>query len=155
MGRSIPVNPNKLSRAAAAAQVGDLFHQINHRIRRAAAAEFEPLGLTGSQMRALRTIHVHSGQDDGPIRMSALADALGIVRRSATSVVDDLEQRGFVERVHDSDDRRAVGVRITDEGRATIAEVRGRRLSAAGQVLQPLSTDELLTLRTLLQRLCC
>lgn len=151
MGRSIPANRKKPSRAETAAEVGDLFHQINHRIRRTAAAEFEPLGITGAQLRALRTIHA----SDGPIRMSALADALGIVRRSATSVVDELEARGYVARVDDPADRRAVGVVLTDAGRAAIAEVRGRRLSAAGQVLRPLDDDELQRLRTLLQRLCC
>jgi len=151
MGRSIPTNSKHPSRAETAAQVGDLFHQVNHRIRRVAASEFEPLGITNSQMRALRTIQVH----DGPVRMSALADSLGIVRRSATSVVDDLEQRGLVERIDDPHDRRAVGVQLTGAGRAAIAAVRGRRLSAADQILQPLNTDELLTLRALLQRLCC
>ena len=33
-----------------------------------------------------------------PVRMSELADRLGIARRSATSVVDELVDRGLVER---------------------------------------------------------
>ena len=151
MGRKIPAGGTSPSRSEKAAAVGDLFHQVNHRIRRTAAAELEPLGVTGGQMRALRTIQLA----DGPIRMSGLADALGIVRRSATSVVDELEQRGLVERVDDPDDRRAVGVELTDAGRAALLRARGLRRGAAEQVLQPLTDDELERLRTLLQRLCC
>ena len=56
--------------------VTDLLHQVNHRIRRTAAGEFEPLGVTAAQMRALRTL----ARCDRPMRMSELAESLGIVR---------------------------------------------------------------------------
>ncbi len=132
-----------------AAEVADLLHQVNHRIRRQAAATFAPLGATSAQMRAMRVL----GRCDAPIRMSELAEALGIVRRSATSVVDDLEHLGFARRVDDPTDRRAVGVELTATGRTVMADARRRRRTAAGQILGPLSDRELRSLRDLLRRL--
>ena len=132
-----------------AADVADLLHQVNHRIRRQAAETLEPLGATTAQMRAIRAL----ARRGTPMRMSELSEALGIVRRSATSVVDDLEQLGFARRVDDPTDRRAVGVELTPAGRKVMADARRRRRAAAGQVLEPLADHELRTLRDLLQRL--
>ena len=154
MARSIPGTPTSSEAAQAAdraATVADLLHQVNHRIHRVAAEELEPLRITSAQMRALRTLHHHGA----PMRMSGLAAALGIVRRSATSVVDELEARGLVERMANANDRRAVEVQLTDAGRETLAELRGRRVDAAGRVLGQLNVDDLEQLRVLLERLRC
>jgi DNA-binding MarR family transcriptional regulator len=131
-----------------ATEVADLLHHVNHAIRRRAAAEAEPNSVTSSQMRAMRMLV----RRDTPMRMSELADALGIVRRSATSVVDDLEQLGLVERVGDPVDRRAVGVLLTAAGRKVMADARRRRRTAAGRVLAPLGDSDLKALRALLLR---
>src|SRR4051794_2784765 len=93
-----------------AAEVADLLHLVNHRIRRAAAGDAPPSSLPGAPMRALRTL-LRAG---APMRMSALAAELGVARRSATSVVDDLEAAGLVRRVPDAHDRRAIDVEVTE-----------------------------------------
>jgi DNA-binding MarR family transcriptional regulator len=142
MPRSVPQAPDL------ATEVADLLHHVNHTIRRQAVADSDPNGVTSSQMRALRTLT----RRGAPMRMSELAEALGIVRRSATSVVDDLEQLGLVERIADPVDRRAVGVQLTDAGRKVMAEARRRRRTAAGRVLAPLDQPDLEVLRSLLQR---
>jgi DNA-binding MarR family transcriptional regulator len=131
-----------------ATEVADLLHHVNHTIRRQAVAESDPGGVRSSQMRAMRTLIRRST----PMRMSELADALGIVRRSATSVVDDLEQLGLAERIDDPVDRRAVGVQLTDAGRKVMADARRRRRTAASQVLSSLSMADLEVLRSLLSR---
>ena len=94
---------------------------------------------TTAQLRAIRAL----ARRTAPIRMSELAEALGIVRRSATSVVDDLEHLGFARRVDDPTDRRAVGVELTPAGRKLMADARRRRRTAAGQVLGSLADQEL------------
>ena len=142
MPRVIPEAPDL------ATEVADLLHHVNHTIRRQAMADSGQSGVTSSQMRAMRTLIRRSD----PMRMSELADALGIVRRSATSVIDGLEQLGLVRRTEDPTDRRAVGIQLTDAGRKTMADARRRRRSAAGQVLGALSESDLTTLRSLLRR---
>lgn len=40
---------------------------------------------------------------------------------AATAMVDSLFKKGFVERIHDPDDRRQVYARLTETGRAIVA----------------------------------
>ena len=75
-------------------QLADLFQRLMRRLRRAQAERLAPLGLTPAQERALRTIT----RSEEPLRMTELADQLGIVPRSVTTVVDALEQAGLVRR---------------------------------------------------------
>lgn len=84
-------------------------------LRRSSRSELEPFGLTPSQSRALGVV---SRYGDAPPRLGDIAAKLDIAPRSATEVVDALQERGLVERVPDPTDRRAVTIRLTAEGRA-------------------------------------
>lgn len=143
MGRSIPAAPD------VSAEVADLVGAVARQIRMSANRELEPLGITWGQMRALRTV----AHCDGRIRMSDLADRLNIARRSATSVVDELVERGLVDRHPGEHDRRAVEVGLTSAGRQLLDKVRRRRRATAHELTASLAPDELDTLRDLLWRL--
>lgn len=142
MGRSIPADP-------LSAEVADLIGTVGRRIRRATSRELGPLGVTWGQVRALRTL----ARCGGPVRMSDLADRLRIARRSATSVVDELADRGLAVRQPDPTDRRAVAVTVTPAGWALLEGLTDRRRSAAAELTASLSPTELAQLRDLLQRL--
>ena len=60
------------------------------------------------------------------MRPGALAEHLRIAPRSATEVVDDLQERGLVERAPDPADRRATLVRLTEAGAAAGTDDPGR-----------------------------
>ncbi|MFC6704060.1 MarR family winged helix-turn-helix transcriptional regulator [Flexivirga alba] len=64
-------------------------------LRRSTMGELEPFGLTPSQSRALGVISRHC---DRPLRLGDIAAHLDIAPRSATEVVDALEERGLVRR---------------------------------------------------------
>ena len=55
-----------------------------------------------------------------PRTPTLLARIQGVTPATATATVNTLEQRGWVSREHDSDDRRRVIVSLTDEGRAVL-----------------------------------
>lgn len=131
-----------------ATEVADLLQAVAHRLRREARVGLDSVGVTWAQARALRTL----ARREGPTRMSELADALHIARRSATSVVDELEGRGLVRRGTDPHDRRAVTVEVTGAGQQVLAEARDRRRAATIGMLGRLSAAELRTLRDLLAR---
>lgn len=135
--------------AAPLDEVSDLLHAVNRRIRTRANRDLDPIGITGAQARALRTI-AHRGE---PVRMSELAELLGIVRRSATSVVDELAERGLVERRPDPVDRRGVAVAVTPAGSALLRRLKKRRRAAAADVLGGLTPDQVTQLRDLLRAL--
>lgn len=57
----------------------------------------------------------------GPLRISELAAADRCSQPTATTTVQRLEQRGWVQRSTDPDDSRAVRIAVTAEGRAELA----------------------------------
>ncbi|MFC9690535.1 MarR family winged helix-turn-helix transcriptional regulator [Kribbella sp. NPDC056951] len=130
-----------------AEQIAARLDDILRRQRRAAKADVE--GLTHGRFRVLRTLD----QADRPLRLSELATQLGIVPRSATSVVDDLEAGGLLARQPDPHDRRATLVALTPAGADLLATVRRNRRDAMVTLLDRLTPDEQSTLLSLLNRL--
>ncbi|MFF7976253.1 MarR family transcriptional regulator [Streptomyces sp. NPDC007905] len=119
-----------------------------HRIQKR-HLERRDLGVTPAQSRLLRTL-AHYGS---PPRMADLAERLEVVPRAVTTLVDGLEAHGKVRRVADPANRRVTRIELTDEGRATLSELRGARRSAAEEILAPLTEKEREVLGVLLDTL--
>jgi DNA-binding MarR family transcriptional regulator len=75
----------------------------------------EELGLSFARVRALRRLA------DEPLTLRALAELLVADPPYVTLIVDDLEQRGLVQRKPHPDDRRAKLVQLTRTGRSAAA----------------------------------
>lgn len=82
------------------------------------------------------------------LRLGALAEWLQIAPRSATEVVDALEELGLVERTPDPADRRAVRVALTDQGRTVAQEIREARRAQTETILDELSEQDRAQLRS-------
>ncbi|MEW2286770.1 MarR family transcriptional regulator [Streptomyces sp. NPDC047841] len=119
-----------------------------HRIQKR-HLEQRALGVTPAQSRLLRTLAHY----DSPPRMADLAERLEVVPRAVTTLVDGLEASGKVRRVPDPANRRVTRIELTDEGRATLRELRGARRSAAKEILAPLTEKERQVLGVLLDNL--
>jgi len=52
-----------------------------------------------------------------------IADNLGVDRSAVTRLVDRLEKKGLVSRVHDGLDRRSIKVKLTQAGAAMVQEL--------------------------------
>ncbi len=94
-----------------------------------------------------------SAEHSPGVRVSHLADHLGIAPRSATEVADALEAAGLLTRSPDPTDRRAVLLTLTDAGRHTVARVRERRRAAADDAVATLSPEDRAQLRRILETL--
>lgn len=128
------------------AQLADLLHRTTRRFRQAQAQQLAPLGLTPAQERALRTL----ARSEEPLRMAELADQLRIVPRSLTTVIDALEEAGFVRREIDPRNRRAILLHLTERGMAVRDDLRQARRRAAEDLFAPLTTAQRETLAELL-----
>lgn len=123
------------------------FFKAARRARGRAASEPSPDGLSLAQYHLLEPLA------PGPRTNRELAESAGISAPTATRMVDGLVQRGFVTRIDDPVDRRAVVISLTDDGRAALTRkqreyaARRRRLAAA---LEP---DEQRVATDLLRRL--
>ena len=79
----------------------------------------------------------------GPLPMGKLADALDVSVASATGIVDRMQQRGLVERLHDGSDRRVVLVHPTAAGLAVFNDLAEMRRAGLVNILDRLTNDEL------------
>lgn len=84
------------------------------------------------------------------VRISRLAEHLGIAPRSATEVADALQEAGLVVRAPDPTDRRAVLLTLTPEGRDAVGAAQARRRAAGDQAVAGLSPSDRAQLRRLL-----
>ncbi|MET7654924.1 MULTISPECIES: MarR family transcriptional regulator [unclassified Streptomyces] len=107
------------------------------------------LGVTPAQARLLRTL----AHCDAPPRMADLAERLEVVPRAVTTLVDGLEASGKVRRMPDPTNRRVIRIELTEDGRKALRQLRGARMSAAEEILDPLTALEREVLSGLLDAL--
>ena len=135
------------SREDALREIAEGVAALSSRRRCAAAQRIHHSGISLGHLQVLWILQQH-----GPLPVSRLAEWLGIGAPNATGLLDRMEQRDLVERVRDADDRRVVLARMTDEGRAAVAEHDGWRLELIEQLLEPLPMDQLLAVAAGVQR---
>ncbi|WP_106581434.1 MarR family winged helix-turn-helix transcriptional regulator [Murinocardiopsis flavida] len=107
-----------------------------------------PLGVTARQFGILRLLAHTAGRSQ-----QQLAEELGIHRNVMVGVIDDLEQRGLVERRRYPTDRRAHAIHLTDAARDLLPRVEGALDACDDELLAALDPADRTTLLTLLQRL--
>lgn len=86
-------------------------------------------------------------------RISALARRMGTSRQAASQLLQQIETRGYVERIPDPSDKRAVIARHTPNGRRLLKAAIDIMLAIEAEYATTLSQDGLGRLKQLLKRL--
>lgn len=118
------------------------------RLARELRQETEQLGITSRQVTLLWLIRANPG-----LSLRELAAKEQISAPALSGHVDRLEKAGLIERVRDTDDRRRVGLTLTDEGERLLKRVRARRTSWLADRLKGLDDDELAAIEAAIEPL--
>ena len=127
-------------------QLGELYLQVHHRMRRAFDGGMSACGLSLARTKVLSQLKC-----GGPARPSVLASEFGFAPRTVTELVDTLERDGLATRQADPTDRRALLVALTSEGEAALTVARTTRARLMKQVFGALDADDRATMARLLQ----
>jgi DNA-binding MarR family transcriptional regulator len=95
-------------------------------------------GLTGTRAQALWAIFHRE-----PVTQRELATALNVTPRNVTTLVDALEDGGFVKRRNHPIDRRATHVDLTSKGRAAVLRMKTEKLTFARNLFGNVAAPEL------------
>jgi DNA-binding MarR family transcriptional regulator len=102
--------------------VADDIRPVLLRLARELRKETEQLGVTARQATLLWLVKRSPG-----LALAELAAEEGISPPALSGHVDRLERAGLLERVRSSEDRRRVGLELTDEGGKLLRRIRARR----------------------------
>jgi DNA-binding MarR family transcriptional regulator len=96
---------------------------------------------------------LHQVQVGEPLRVSGLAEALGLDTSTASRHVRQLEAGGYLVRTGDPDDRRALRVRLTRRGRAALDQAMRARADVVDRATADWPDEDRAALTTLVTRL--
>jgi len=89
----------------------------------------------------------------GPSRSQALAEALRLDKSTTTRVVDALVRKGYVERLPDPDDARAVSLRVTASGRQLYERINSELIAQQMDLIRDLDPEVCTAATEILRRL--
>jgi len=108
------------------------------RLARELRKETEQLGITARQATLLWLVKRSPG-----LSLAELAAEEGISAPAMSGHVDRLERVGLIERIRSDDDRRRVGLRLTEDGSRLMRSIRARRTTWLADRLRALEASEI------------
>ncbi|MEA3492880.1 MAG: MarR family transcriptional regulator [Candidatus Margulisiibacteriota bacterium] len=126
-------------------QIMPLFHKSMAHMNECCVEE---MNLTPHQFIVLKII----ANTDNCI-MSDLSNNLGVTMGNMTTMLDRLIKEGFAARKQEPDDRRVVGVRLTNKGKDIVAKATKKRQNILLNMLKKLSNKDIETMLKLIEKI--
>ena len=125
-----------------------LLVQLGFHVDRQFSERLAPLGLEPRHAGLLVQLAANEG-----LSQQAIGELIGLNATRMVFLVDELEQRGLVERRRNAADRRSYALHLTAEGREKLRQVRASGSRHQDEVGASLTRDERVQLTDLLRRL--
>jgi DNA-binding MarR family transcriptional regulator len=127
--------------------LGTLVHEVAHLLRSHIDRRVEPYNLTRAKWLALGVLDRREG-----ITQTELADYLELDKSTVGRLLDRLEDRGFIRREKDPDDRRIYRIFIADTAHPVLTELEQVADEVRSQALSGISKDDQKKLHALLEQ---
>jgi DNA-binding MarR family transcriptional regulator len=141
--RTLPRFPEELVGSAAF-----LLKRLGFKAKEQAMRAYEDTGLSPYHHAVLVALDANKHETQ-----RSIADALGYDRGQMVGLLDELQERGLVERRRDPEDRRRQIVSMTADGRKALGRLRAVSRRLEDELLAPLDPAEQRRLHALLLRL--
>lgn len=128
--------------------VAHLIVQIRQKVVESVESELTPLGLTHAQFVVL--VQLANGMAGTPAEFCRLLD---YDSGAMTRLLDRIEEKGIIRRVRSTEDRRSVGLELTDKGRKLYPRIVPLVLGVNNRLLQGFSKSETRMLEEFLHRM--
>jgi DNA-binding MarR family transcriptional regulator len=115
--------------------------QINQNLTPFALEFWQKLDIPTAQLKSLVIIASQNASN-----FKSLAKCLGVTAGNVTGIVDRLMEQGLVIRRQDSHDRRITRLEVTEKGRDFLANLNQHISAHASEVLEYMSSEELISL---------
>jgi DNA-binding MarR family transcriptional regulator len=131
-------NPRDLLKAAQLSdQVGFLLRFAQAAVWSDVVAAFEPLGLRPVHYSILKITKAVPGS-----RQQAIGEALSIQRPNVVALIDDLQERGLIQRKRHPQDRRSHALYLTPEGTRCLDDMERAHAAHVKRISELLSPAE-------------
>src|SRR4051812_9957632 len=143
-----PIQPRLRPPEELLASTGFLLKKLGWAMKERGHRALEPTGANPQHYAVLSVL-----AQGACTSQATIADSLGWDRSQLVGLLDELEERGYVVRKRDPEDRRRHLVSLTAEGEQALAGLRTTFKEVEREFLAPLDQDEQRTLHELLRRL--
>lgn len=138
----------KVSKKIAIAEIVQTFRRIFKSIQEYSEEVLKVFGVTGPQLWLLKILHVEDGTPVGE-----LSQKMFLHISTVSSIINRLEEKGYIERKRTKTDRRLVLIHLTEKGQKIITRAPEPAQGKLLHGLQNLSQKEVLGLYESLQKI--
>ncbi|HTX32289.1 MAG TPA: MarR family transcriptional regulator [Solirubrobacteraceae bacterium] len=134
------------------ALAAELYALITHLHKNCNPDLLEAVGTLELSLSQIKLLH-HLDQAAAALTLKQGAEAVHVSLPAASRLVEDLVNRGLIERNEDVTDRRMKRIALTDRGRDAIARLNAARLTGVENFVATLGASERRSLAQLLSKL--
>lgn len=143
-----PAGPGPLEMKGAKDSIGFMLSKVGNSVSERFAAIVGEFGLVPRQFFVLNLISEHQGESQ-----QAIAESIGVAKSQMVAVVDELEQKGMLERRANPSDRRQHALYVTPRGMELREKTRAAARKHEQWIRSQLSADEARAVLAALQKI--